>query len=34
MVSLYEFYKSPIFSPNYPFDPNALKFKNDLLTLL
>ncbi|CAD8106683.1 unnamed protein product [Paramecium sonneborni] len=34
MVSLYEFYKNPIFSPNYPFDPNVLKYKNDLLTLL
>lgn len=33
-VSLYDFYKSPIFSPNHPFDPNLLKCKNDLLQLL
>lgn len=33
-VSLYEFYKNPIFSPNYPFDQANLKYKNDLYSVL
>jgi hypothetical protein len=33
-VSLYEFYKNPIFSSNLPFDQNNLKYKNDLLSVL
>ena len=33
-VSIYDFFKNPIFSPNYPFDENQLKYKNDLLSLL
>lgn len=34
ITNLYELYKSPIFSNNYPFDVNKFKIRNQLLNIL
>lgn len=34
LVSMHPLFVSPIFSPNYSFDPNSLKLKNSLFNTL